>query len=93
MTQWPYQDARRGPLSSENHQQFRDAGGLPSLVVSRYSVAEALTERFPRPLVSIAGSEVSWVDEWVCVYHDPKGSEFPHLTHAMAIGIGGVAKV
>jgi hypothetical protein len=56
MTQWPYQDARRGPLSSENHQRFRDAGGLPSLVVSRYSVAEALTERFPRPLVSIAGS-------------------------------------
>ena len=93
MTQWPCQSARRGPMSSANHQRFRDAGGLPSLVVSRYSVAEALMERFQRPLVSTAGSEVSWVNEWVAVYHDPKASEFAHRTHAMAIGIAEVAKV
>ncbi len=63
-------------MSSENHQRFREAGALPSLVVSRYSVVEALRERFQRPLVSMTGSEVSWVDEWVPMYHDPKESEF-----------------
>jgi hypothetical protein len=79
-------------MSSANHQRFRGAGGLPSLVVSRYSVVEALGERFQRPLVSTAGSEVSWVDEWVAVYHDPKACEFPHLTRVTAIGIAEVAK-
>jgi hypothetical protein len=45
------------------------------------------------PLVSMATSEVSWVEEWVSVHYDMQECEFLHFTACMGTQVDEAAKL
>lgn len=50
-------------------------------------------ETFQSLLVSIAGSEVLWVNELVPMHHDLKAYKFLYLTRRIHTGMGAVTRV